>query len=58
MRDFEGSRLKPLCRTNSLYSNNLLNKTSLKNSIKCSLCDCNEVEDLYQFLLLCPTLKK
>jgi hypothetical protein len=31
MRDFEVSRLKLLCRTNSLCLNNLLNKTSLKN---------------------------
>ena len=30
MRDFEGSRLKLLCRTNSLCLNNLLNKMSLK----------------------------
>ena len=37
MRDFEGSRLKLLCRT---CLNNLLNKMSLKNSNKCSLCDC------------------
>jgi hypothetical protein len=37
MRDFEGSRLKLLCRTNSLCLNNLLHKMSLKNSNKCSL---------------------
>jgi hypothetical protein len=37
MRDFVGSRLKLLCRT---CLNNLLNKMSLKNSNKCSLCDC------------------
>jgi hypothetical protein len=30
----------------------------LKNSSKCSLCDCNEVEDLCHSLLLCPALKK
>jgi hypothetical protein len=58
MRDFQGSRLKPLCRTNSLCLNNLLNKMSLINSSKCSLCDCNEVEDLCHFLLLCPALEK
>ena len=58
MRDFEGSRLKLLCRTNSLCLNNLLSKMSLKNSNKCSLCDCNEVEDLCHFLLLCPALEK
>ena len=58
MRDFEISRLKLLCRTNSLCLNNLLNKISLKNSNKCSLCDCNEVEDLCHFLLLCPALEK
>jgi hypothetical protein len=31
---------------------------SLKHSNKCSLCDCNEVEDLCHFLLLYPALKK
>jgi hypothetical protein len=30
---------------------------SLENSNKCSLCDCNVVEDLCHFLL-CPALKK
>ena len=58
MRDFEGSRLKLLCRTNSLCLNNLQNKMSLKNSNKCSLCDCNVVEDLCHFLLLCPALER
>jgi hypothetical protein len=58
MRDFEGYRLKPLCRTNSLCLNNLLSKMSLKNSNKCSLCDCNVVEDLCHFLLLCPALEQ
>ena len=58
MRDFEGSRLKLLCRTNSLCLNNLLIKMSLKNSNKCSLCDCNVVEDLCHFLLLCPALER
>jgi hypothetical protein len=52
MRDFEGSKLKLLCWINSLCWNNLLNKMSLKNSNKCSLCDCNVVEDLCHFLLL------
>ena len=55
MREFEGSRL---CRTNSLCLSNLLSKMRLKNSNKCSLCDCNEVEDLCNFLLLCPALEK
>ena len=58
MREFEGSRLKRLCRTNSLCLSNLLSKMRLKNSNKCSLCDCNEVEDLCNFLLLCPALEK
>ena len=58
MRDFEVSRVKLLCRTNSLCLNNLLNKTSLKNSNKCSLYDCNVVEDVCHFLLLCPALEK
>jgi hypothetical protein len=31
---------------------------SLKNSNKCSLCDCNVVEDLCHFLLLCLALEK
>jgi hypothetical protein len=31
---------------------------SLKNSNKCSLCDCNVVEDLCHFLLLCPALER
>jgi hypothetical protein len=31
---------------------------SLKNSNKCSLCDCNVVEDACHFLLLCPALEK
>ena len=57
MRDFEGSRLKLLCRTNSLCLNNLLSNMSLKNSNKCSLCDCNVVEDVSHFLLLCPALE-
>jgi hypothetical protein len=58
MRDFEGSRLKLLCRTNSLCLNNLQSKMRLKYSNKCLLCDCNEVEDLCHFLLLCPALEK
>jgi hypothetical protein len=31
---------------------------SLKNSSKCSICDCNVVEDLCHFLLLYPALEK
>jgi hypothetical protein len=58
MRDFEGYRLKLLCPTNSLCLNNLLSKMSLKNSNKCSLCDCKVVEDLCHFLLLCPALEQ
>ena len=58
MRDFEGSRLKLLCRNNSLCLNNLLNKMSLKNINKCSLCDCNVVEDLCHFLLLLSCIRK
>jgi len=58
MRDFDGSRLKRLCRINSLCLNNLLNKMSLKNSSKCSQCDGNEVEYLGHSLLLCPALEK
>ena len=56
MRDFEGSRLKFLCRTNSLCLNNLQSKMRLKNSNKCFLC--NIIEDLCHFLLLCPVLEK
>ena len=31
---------------------------SLKNSNKCSLCDCNVLEDVCHFLLLCPALEQ
>lgn len=54
--DFEGARLKFLCRTNTLCLYENLQRFRLSNSSTCKICAENVTENINHFLLECPAL--